>query len=283
MTVAIHVITEADPASRPRLGRHIEHHAASIRHAAGVAPKVALKSVVWTRRTTDPVFDQGQLGSCTGNALTAALGTDSLGRTASPTVSVTADSKGIFAAGSYELNEDFAVKAYTLNTWLDSIPGHMPQDDTGSSGVACGKTGQQLGLLKGYTHAFSYSAMVTALQSGPVLIGIPWYNSMFDPESDGHIPLDESSGLAGGHELLVREYDAVNDRVWPDNSWGTSWGVNGRGYIKGADMKTLLAQNGDVTVPLFAGVTPPPAPSVDPAVLSAYTSLRAWAIANGVA
>jgi hypothetical protein len=271
---------------RPGLGRIQHHDPRNLAFAHGVLPKSAIQSVAWARHT--PILDQGQLGSCTGNALTGALGTDSAGRTAATHVTVTADSKGIFKAGRYPLDETFAVLAYELNTRLDDITGQYKPDDTGSSGPACGKTAKALGLAAGYTHAFSYDALRSALQSGPALIGIDWYNSMFDPKPDGQIVVDKTSGLAGGHELLIREYDAVNDIAWADNSWSTSWGVQGRGYFRGADLRALLADGGDVTVLAFTAApipvpTPPPAPTppatppVDPRLLQALGLMEAWA------
>lgn len=252
-----HIIPEKH--DRPyRLGRHEEHDPRSLAYAHGVLPASAIKSVSWTRRI--PILNQGNKGSCTGNAETGAIGTDSLGRTATPTVTVKADTKGVFTAGTRTLDETFAVDAYTLNTLLDSIPGNMPGEDTGSTSLACGKSGKQLGVFAGYTHAYTYDALLSALQSGPVLIGIPWYNSMFEPKSDGQIVVDTTSGLAGGHEMVVREFDLLHDEVWPDNSWDTSWGLQGRGYFKGADLRVLLSQGGDVLVPSFTAV-PQPTPT----------------------
>lgn len=237
------------------LGRHVEHDPRSLAYAHGVLPKSSVKPVSWTRRI--PILDQGQLGSCTGNALTGVIGTDSAGRTATTSVTVKADSKGIFTAGSVVLDESFAVKGYELNTRLDSISGQYPPDDTGSSGVACGKAGQQLGLFTGYTHAFSLDALKSALQTGAAMIGIVWMNSMFDPKTDGTIVVDKASGVAGGHELVVSAWDGARFRL--DNSWDTSWGDKGSGYVVEADMAWLLSQQGDVTVPAFA-VAPTPTP-----------------------
>jgi hypothetical protein len=275
---------------RPGLGRIQHHDPQNLAYAHGVLPKAAIQSVVWARHT--PILDQLQVGSCTGNALTGALGTDSAGRTATAQVTVKADSKGIFKAGTYTLDEDFAVMAYELNTRLDNIKGQYKPDDTGSSGPACGKTAKALGLATGYTHAFTYDALRSALQSGPVLIGIDWYNSMFNPKPDGQIVVDKASGLAGGHELMIREYDAVNDIVWADNSWGPSWGVAGRAYFKGAHLRTLLSDGGDVTVLAFTTTPAPtplpsPAPAPDPRLVEAAVVARqldglmqAWALDN---
>lgn len=278
------VTTYQYEATDPRLGRHIEHDERSLRFAHPVLPTSALQPIEWTRRT--PILDQGQLGSCTGNALTGVLGTDFNGHTATDTVQVKADGKGVFTGGTYTLDEDFAVKAYTLNTLLDSFPGQYPPTDTGSSSLAAGKTGKLLGLFSGYTHAFSLQAMQSALQLGPVMIGIPWLQSMFDPQSDGTVVVDQNSGVAGGHELAVSAWDGGRFRI--DNSWGTSWGAQGSGWIANDDMRWLLGQGGDVLVPTPAVApaptpAPPPAPAVDADVLAAYHSLQAWAKANNVA
>lgn len=256
-----HVLIEQHHRPGQFLGRHAEHDPRSLVYAHGVLPQSAIKPVAWTRRIG--ILDQGQIGSCTGNALTGVLGTDSAGRTAATSVVVKADSKGIFSAGTYPLDESFALKAYELNTRVDNISGQYPPDDTGSSGLACGKAGQQLGLLTGYSHAFSLDALKSALQSGAVMIGIVWLNSMFDPKADGTVVVDKTSGVAGGHELVVSAWDGSRFRL--DNSWGTSWGSAGSGWVAEADMAWLLAQQGDVTVPAFAAVPAPPAPPVPPA------------------
>lgn len=240
------------------LGRHAEHDPRSVLYAHGVRPKSTIKPVSWTRRI--PILNQGNVGACTGNAETGVIGTDSFGRTATTSVTVKADSKGIFTAGTYALDEPFALKVYGLNTLLDSISGQYPPDDTGSSGLACGKSGQQLGIFASYTHAFSLDALKSALQTGAAMIGIVWLNSMFDPKSDGTIVVDKTSGVAGGHELVVSGWDGSRFRL--DNSWDTSWGDKGSGYVAEADMQWLLAQHGDVTVPQFVTApTPTPAPA----------------------
>lgn len=262
------------------LGRHVVHDPRSLRYAHGVLPKAAIKSVQWTRRI--PILNQGNLGSCTGNALTGVIGTDTAGRTASTSVTVKADLKGIFKAGTYTLDEAFALKGYELNTRLDSVSGQYPPDDTGSSGIACGKSGQQLGLFTGYTHAFSLGALKSALQTGAVMAGTVWLNSMFDPAGDGTITVDHASGVAGGHEYVVSGWDGARFRM--DNSWDTSWGDHGSGYIAEADMQWLLSQQGDVTVPAFA-TAPQPTPTPAPTGVTAAqvaADVRAALAKNGV-
>jgi hypothetical protein len=239
-----------------RLGRHVEHDPRSLAYAHGVLPKSAIKSVSWTRRA--PILDQGNVGSCTGNALAGLLGTDAKGRAGATSVTVKADSRGVFKAGTYPLDEEY------------------PGKDTGSSGVACGKSAQMLGLATGYSHAFGVDALKAALQTGPTLIGIPWLNSMFNPDSGGQLTVDRTSGIAGGHELVVSGYD-VGGWFRIDNSWGAAWGDQGSCHVREADIVWLLAQDGDVTVPQL--VTAPAAPATGAQVAAA---VRAALTTQGV-
>jgi len=273
------------------LGRHVDHDPRSLAYAHGVLPQSAIKSVDWTRRI--PILDQGQLGSCTGNAATGALGTDSAGRTAATTVTISAAgaaaSHGLFTAGEHILDEAFAVALYSLATILDGISGQYPPTDTGSSGLGVAKALQALGLASGYTHGFSIAALNSALQTGPVLIGIPWLRSMFDTASDGRIIVTKTSPVDGGHELEMPRFDAATGEYWVPNSWNESWGQAGWGYLPAADLSWLLSQQGDVTVPAWStapapGPTPVPvpAPAVDAHALTAYRALQAWAVEVGV-
>ena len=267
MTVYVEPISESS--SNPyRTGRSVEHDPRSLSFAVGVLPKSAISAVSWTRRI--PILTQGDLGSCTGNAGTGWLGTDSRGRTAYSYALVTAtgaaNSHGLFAARSYTLDEKFATKLYSLSTILDNIRGQYPPTDSGSSGIGTAKALVTLGLAVSYTHAFSMAALNSALQYGPVMIGIPWYKSMFDPGKDGLITVDKGSGTAGGHELALTAWDGSN-RYRVANSWGTSWGQSGYGYLTTASLTALLADQGDVTVPSYSSVTPTPAPKQPPGCL----------------
>lgn len=267
----------------PRLGRHVLHDARSAFYAHGVMPRSAVKSVEWTRHI--PILDQGQLGSCVPNNAPEFLGTDALGYTGVTSVTVaTADIKGEFTAGSvWNLDEDFALRMYRLVTRLDSYPGAWEPDDTGSDGLALAKALKMLGFADKYTHAFSYRALVSALQSGPVTLGLEWENSMFRTQPDGRITIDYASGVAGGHQVFARKFDAENDRVWIDNSWGADgFGLDGRGWFQGSELAVHLKRAGDVTVPHLVTAAPAPAPApatVGDRDLWAYA--KAWAAGHG--
>ena len=239
----------------PVYGRLVQHDPRSRSFAQ--PETAAVRSVSWTRRT--PVLDQGQVGSCTGNAATGWLGTDSAAGRAGTSVVIgaagAAASRGRFTPGRWRLDEDFALRLYSLATALDDLPGTYPPQDTGSSGLGVAKALRTLGLAGTYRHAFSEPAMAAALQSGPVIIGVPWLVSMETPRSNGRIPIDPASGVAGGHEVEVAALDVERGRYWITNSWGTGWGLHGRGWVTRPEMAWLLSQGGDVTVPARATTT----------------------------
>lgn len=264
-----HIYTPSDP----RLGRHVHHDPRSLGYAHGVLPDSAIKPVQWTRRA--PIFDQGQLGSCVGNASAGLLGTDAAGRQGATSVRI----NNI----AVPVDENLAVQLYGLATQLDNVPGTYPPDDTGSSGLGGAKALEKLGLATSYTHAFSLAALKSALQSGPAMIGIVWLNSMFNPKSDGTLPVVRTSGVAGGHEIVCAGWDGARFRL--DNSWSTSWGDKGSCWVAEADMQWLLSRQGDVTVPALAS-DPTPVPPQPPAPVDVDRTLAAamqvWLEAKGL-
>ena len=236
----------------PRLGRHINHDPRS-RAYAFTAPTAVLKAVEHPRHI--PILDQGNLGSCTGNAAVGALGSGPLW-----------DALAVYApqlAGT--LDEDLAVKVYSIATGLDDYAGDYPPDDTGSDGLSVAKAVVRLGFAPGYQHAFGMDAFLGALQVRPVIVGTNWHESMFWPSSSGLVTVDPASGVAGGHEYVARSFDPVSGLVGFDNSWGSGWGAEGSFFVGAGEFRELLAADGDATVftPL-ASPAPIPVPAPDP-------------------
>lgn len=209
-----------------RLARHVEHDEASRQFPAETAP---LQSVKWEH--AGPVLDQGQLGSCTGNAASDALNT-----------------KPLWDGKRRLLTEQDAVAIYSWATHHDGFPGVYPPDDTGSSGLAVCKALKKLGLIRAYRHAFGLQHTLGALAKQPVIIGIPWTDDMFTPDADGFIR--PTGQVAGGHEVCLIELDVENQSVTLLNSWGSTWGQDGTAKLTWDDLGALLAQQGDCTVPL---------------------------------
>jgi hypothetical protein len=209
-----------------RLGRQVEHDPRSWAFSAGTA---AIKSVSHKRH--GKAFNQGDLGSCTGNAMAGLLMTDP------------------FWVRGRTLGESDAVALYEAATKLDSIRGSYPPSDTGSSGLAVMKAAVNAKYISGYAHTFSLDQLLGSLVLGPGILGINWYNSFDNPKPDGECPLASGARVRGGHEVEMFGIDAAKKRVWCYNSWGPSWGgrKNGTFYFSWTTLTQLLSQRGDAT------------------------------------
>lgn len=252
------------PSTDPRLKRHINHDPESRRYAF-IPQHRTLVSAVHTRHI--PILDQGQLGSCTGNAGIGALSID-------PLFAVTPKST------TYTLDERGAVKLYSDAEKIDGNAGYPPVD-YGSSGLSIAKALKNAGLISGYKHTFTLDDALLALVTNPILVGINWYDKMSHPDADGRVR--PTGSLAGGHEIVAREIDALNQRVWFDNSWGPGWGKGGRFYLTFTDFGTLLSQQGDVVVLVpVTSPTPPIVVTKDPEDVKLAAAMRAWLTAKGL-
>lgn len=83
---------------------------------------------------------------------------------------------------------------------------------------------------------------------GPVITGVPWYEGFDTPDSNGLVSI--SGQVRGGHEFEVLGYDPATDLATAVISWGAGWGTAGRFRFTSAVWGELLAQQGDITVPL---------------------------------
>ena len=118
-----------------RLGRHVRHDSRSLLYPWQESGE-ALKDVLLTRRIA--ILDQGDVGSCTGNAETGALGTDPLFGTLPP------DRQG-------RLGETLALALYSAAETIDG-DGPYPPHDNGSTGLSVCKAAQNAGWITGFTH-----------------------------------------------------------------------------------------------------------------------------------
>lgn len=242
----------------PLLGRHVAFDSRSKAYA--IQPHiVAVTSVRHAQHIA--VLDQGQVGSCTGNASASCAYHEPFYAPEAPNWGYTPD-------------EDGAVAWYRDNTTNDDFPGAYTPDDTGSDGLTSSKMAVKAGIASGFRAALDLDSSLQALMDRPGITGIPWYNSMFTVGSDGLITVDTKSGLAGGHELVVDEIvarDAPGNGtgkllVGGDNSWSTTWGAQGRWYLTGDDWWALRQQQGDVYF-WTAKSQPAPTPK-DPGIAS---------------
>lgn len=187
----------------------------------------------------EPVFDQGNLGSCTANA---ALGT----LVAAP-----------FGKEGVSYTEEDAVALYELETKLDDsqIPGEYPPDDTGSTGPWSMMALEKQGKIRSFTHTRSAHHAMLLLNKGPISIGVTWYQSMFTverlPSGQAAIKVDPNTDVAGGHQVCLVGNDAQSQMVYVRNSWGAGWGDDGHAWLSWADLRFLFANGADCVQPVL--------------------------------
>ena len=126
-----------------RLGRHVVHDPQSRAFALPdvIAYGAHLPRAVQHARVV-PVFDQGEVGSCTANALLGCLGTE-------PFASQLSE-RDYAAVDLASFDEALALAVYHDETVLDEreIPGVYPPDDTGSAGLYAMKVARARGWCR---------------------------------------------------------------------------------------------------------------------------------------
>jgi hypothetical protein len=277
--------TRSDRNQHHGLGRHVNHDPRSRRY---VFRSTATLQAVYHRRHV-PIFDQGQLGSCEGNASLGIMATgpywDALG--------LQQQTYGL--VGRYAWNEPGAVLLYQDITAHDDIDGQYPPDDTGSDGLSAAKWLTDQGVIPGYQHTFTLNDALTALMRFPLLMGTEWLDNMFYPDSYGRIKI--SGPVDGGHAWILDEYvpagasalstgDPLSKAVayvGGTTSWGLSFGAQGRFFLPASGLGTLLAADGDVIVPtLPTAPAPTPEPAPESADRDLATAMRAWLAAKNL-
>lgn len=175
------------------------------------------------------VLDQGEEGACVGFSWTHELIAEPY-----PTEGLTNDN---------------AREIYNLAKTLDDTPG---EDYEGTAVLAGAKAVKQKGYMDEYRWALSFDEVLLALSyRGPVVFGINWYESMYEP-SNATVAI--SGNVAGGHAILGRGVNMERQAIVLHNSWGSSWGGGpdldpGDAYLSFDDLKRLLAEDGECCVP----------------------------------
>jgi hypothetical protein len=209
------------------LGRHIHHDDRSWAFPADRAEHI---TTVRHRGAGLPLNQEAHT-CCTAHALCAVLNS-------SP------------AQTNYPLTESAAVRIYEEARRLTGATA-VKEDVPGSSALMACKVSVRLGLISSYRHAFGIEHALGSLTLGPVMSGFSWFNSFDHPDpSTGLVSISDDAIVRGGHEVLADGIDLDRELVWFCNSWGPEYGIDGRFCMTFETWAHLLANRGDVTVPL---------------------------------
>lgn len=143
----------------------------------------------------------------------------------------------------------FAQNIYREAQKIDEWGG---EDYDGTSVLAGAKMMKSFGLLREYRWSFGAHDVALSLTNvGPVVLGIPWYESMYEAP---HGVVSVAGQQVGGHCILAVAYRKP-DVIFKEpafglfNSWGPGWGKNGFAWVAYSDLASLLRQDGEACVP----------------------------------
>lgn len=185
-------------------------------------------------------LDQGTEGACVGFSLTHEL-------IARPAV--------VSGVAAKFAREKVYWEAQKIDPWSGgAYPGASPRYE-GTSVLAGVKVLQGLGYFKEYRWAFSLNDLVMAVgYKGPAVLGLAWYESMFEPHSCGYLHVD--GDVAGGHAILCKAVNVKERYFVLHNSWGPAWGDGGDARITWDEMDRLLHEDGEAVIPLGRVASP---------------------------
>ena len=198
-------------------------------------------NVIDLRQYCSPIEDQGQLGSCTGNAIAGAI--ELLHKRQNRTLDISRlfiyyyermfigtvnyDSGAYIRDG---IKACYTYGAPTENLWpyniskFRTVPPKEALIDAAKRKVTS------------YQRAADFNQVIDAISSGyPVTIGFSVYSSFDSPTvaRTGIMPYPDTKKerLLGGHAVLLVGYNKNNNTFIARNSWGTSWGDRGYFYM----------------------------------------------------
>lgn len=210
------------------------------------APALAsatLPSSIDLRPQCPPVYDQGQLGSCTANAIAGAIQYDEIRSGIAPTWTpsrlfiyyneralegtVSTDSGAQIRDGIKVIASDGVCPEtewpYDIAAFAERPPQQAFDDAVRDRVGSYMRLNQSLVPLK------------TCVASGfPFVFGFTVFSSFEAAEvaATGVVPLPQPSETpVGGHAIVVVGYEDARQAFIFRNSWGASWGAAGYGYM----------------------------------------------------
>lgn len=138
-------------------------------------------------------------------------------------------------------------RAQDLDEWQGS-------DYDGTSVRAGARALQEAGLIGAYHAATNAADVIDAILTvGPVVLGITWYASDFDPtttpDAQGRRYLLTGQGdVAGGHAIKADGANRNRGFIRIKNNWGRAWGNHGYAYMTFDELDRRLADQGEAYI-----------------------------------
>ena len=193
------------------------------------------------RMYCSPIEDQGNLGSCTGNAIAGAI--ELIDKKNGKNLDVSRlfiyyyerllEGTVNYDSGAYirdGIRATYNYGAPTENLW----PYNISKFKTVPTQAAITDAAKR--KVTSYQRADNFLAVIDAITAGyPVIVGFSVYSSFESPTvaRTGIMPYPNTSReqLLGGHAVLIVGYNKTNNTFIVRNSWGQNWGDRGYFYM----------------------------------------------------
>ncbi len=208
-------------------------------YAAPVEWLIRLPSAADLRRHCPPPYDQGSLGSCTANAIAAAIQFDQMKQG----LRVTFVPSRLFIYYNERVMEGTvdSDSGAQIRDGIKSVArqGDCPEPEwpyvisrfTRRPPAACYRDAIRHKALAYSRISRSVLQMKGCLASGfPFVFGFAVYESFLSDNvsASGHAPMPSSNeAIVGGHAVLAVGYDDRHQWFIVRNSWGNHWGMEG--------------------------------------------------------
>jgi C1A family cysteine protease len=223
---------------KPELPDHRDFPYAAMRMS--LERPVTLPPLVNLRPHCPPVYDQGQLGSCTGNAIAGAFHFDRRKQNLPDFVpsrlfiyynergmegTVSRDSGAFIRDGIKSIATKGVCKEadwpYVIAKFADKPPR------------VCYTAATKYKSLSYFRlNNANLDELKSCLAAGfPFVFGFVVYPSFFQGDTNGMVPMPASENTIGGHAVLAVGYNDINQRFIIRNSWGAGKGDQGYYYM----------------------------------------------------
>lgn len=195
--------------------------------------------VIDLRQYCTPIEDQGNLGSCTGQAIAGAI--ELLNKRDKKQTDVSRLfiyyyervllNTVNYDSGAYIRDGIKATNKYGAP--LERLWPYQVNRFKIAPSIQARNDGLKRKVTR-YERANDFDSVINAITNGfPVVVGFDVYSSFYNISRDGIMPYPNISreALLGGHAVLLVGYDNRSQKFIARNSWGARWGHNGYFYM----------------------------------------------------
>lgn len=208
-------------------------------YAAPIAAIGTLPTNIDLTSACPPVYDQGQLGSCTANAIAGAIQFEQMEQNLAQIFTPSRlfiyynerDMEGTVNSDSGAQIRDGMKSVGLLGDCPEDMWPYIIANFAEKPSDACYQTALQHKAILYQRVVRDLIQMKGCLASGyPFVFGFTVYESFETQQvaQTGHAPMPQHrEKMLGGHAVMAVGYDDANQRFIVRNSWGTSWGMQG--------------------------------------------------------